>query len=96
MLNLSENPIWEGLDPWGEDQTEATTKPSEIATSTPSPNPKVPLCPKASEYIIKKGKTLPASFLETLLPPPAFLEELDRSLKENRKVDDLLQRFERE
>ena len=96
MLNLSDNPIWEGLDPWGEDQTEATPKPSEIPTSTPSANLNVPLCSKASENIVQKEKTLPASFLANLLPPPAFLEELDRSLQDNGQVEDLLQRFERE
>ena len=32
----------------------------------------VPLCQNANNFIVQKGKTVPASFLETLLPPQAF------------------------
>ena len=84
--NLSENPLWD--------------MPEDMAPSGPTSTPKapapVPLCPRANHYIIEKGKTLPATFLETLLPPPGFLEDLNRSLQKENQVTNLLDRFEQE
>ena len=62
-------------------------------TTTHSAPKTVPLCSNASNYIVQKGKTLPASFLATLLPPAGFLDELDRSLQEQDNVSNLLERF---
>ena len=59
----------------------------------------VPLCQKANKYIIEKGKTLPASFLTTLLPAPGFMDEINNSLdiqEDQTQVSDLLTRFEEE
>ena len=84
--NLSENPLWD--DP--EDM--APSGP----TSTPKAPPPVPLCANVNNYVIEKGKTLPASFLATLLPPPGFLEDLNRSLHKEDQVTNLLERFEQE
>ena len=56
----------------------------------------VPLCLTAKNYIVEKGKTLPASFLATLLPAPGFIEQLDKSLQEENDVTDLMERFENE
>ena len=56
----------------------------------------VPLCHNANNFIVQKGKTVPASFLETLLPPEGFLQDLDRSRQEQDNTDNLLKRFEQE
>jgi hypothetical protein len=40
------------------------------------------------------GKSLPASFLATLLPAPGFLANLDKTLQEGGDANDLLKRFE--
>ena len=72
-----------------------TWLPLDRLPHTKAPAP-VPLCPKAHRYIIEKGKTLPATFLETLLPPPGFLEDLNRSLQKENQVTNLLDRFEQE
>ena len=56
----------------------------------------VPLCPTAKNFIVDKGKTLPASFLATLLPAPGFIEQLDKSLQEENDVNNLMARFEKE
>ena len=85
-LNLSENPFWEStemIDP-------------NVLTPTPSGPQTIPLCLKANNFIVEKGKTLPASLLATLLPAPGFVEDLNRSLKEQHNVDVLLERFEQE
>ena len=84
--NLSENPLWE----------------NNISVNSPPPSftPRVantvPQCPTARNYIAAKGKTLPASFLTTLLPPRGFLDSLSKSLEEEEEVPDLLQQFEEE
>ena len=52
-----------------------------LVISPSRPGPIVPLCQNAKSYIIQKGKTLPASFLATLLPAPGFLEDLNESLQ---------------
>ena len=83
-LNLSENPLWNEPD---------NNSPSAI-TSTPTPTEIIPLCHDANTYIIQKGKSLPASFLATLLPAPGFLEDLNDSLQEQDNENDLLKRFE--
>ena len=62
------------------DEHEQVTHP-KISSSTPSPPPMVPLCQNANKYIIKRGNTLPASFLTTLLPAPGFLDMLNDSLQ---------------
>ena len=72
-FNNHENPFWD-------DQGQASTPPPRIS-STPSPPTRVPLCQNASNYIIKRGKTLPASFLTALLPAPGFLDSLNESLE---------------
>ena len=59
---------------------EETVTPSTL--SPPVTAPTVPPCAEAQKYIIQKGKTLPASFLASVLPAPGFLEELDKSLKD--------------
>ena len=72
----------------------ATKIVEELNNSAP-----VPLCPRANQYIIQRGKTLPASFLETLLPPPSFLEQLNQSISEQddpTQVSTALRRFEEE
>ena len=71
--NLSEN------SPWDDDAPGAPVA-APRPTSTPRPAAPVPLCPKANNYVIEKGQTLPASFLTTLLPAPGFLDQLDTSL----------------
>ena len=73
-LNNVENPFWE------EDEQDSPPPPP-INSSTPSPPSTVPLCQNAKEYIIKRGKTFPASFLTTLLPAPGFLDNLNESLQ---------------
>ena len=85
-LDLSENPFWENDVP--------ILPPGP--TSTPHMSAPVPLCPKAGSYIKERGKTLPASFLATLLPAPDFLDALDHSLQQDVTANDLLQRFEEE
>ena len=65
-------------------------------TSTPKAPTIVPLCQTANKYVIEKAKTLPASFLATLLPSPGFLEEINRSLQQQDPVDVLMERFEKE
>ena len=85
-LNLSENPFWDNDVP--------VLSPGP--TSTPRVPAPVPLCPKASNYIKQRGKTLPASFLATLLPAPDFLDSLDQSLQQESHANELLQRFEEE
>ena len=72
-LNNPKNPFWEESVP---------NSPLKMISSTPRPAQKVPLCQNAETYIVQKGKTLPASFLATLLPAPGFLEELNDSLRE--------------
>ena len=62
------------------DEHEQVPHPT-ISSSTPSPLPTVPLCQNANIYIIKRGNTLPASFLTTLLPAPGFLDMLNESLQ---------------
>ena len=71
-LNNPENPFWEEPE---------TSSPPKIISSTPKLAQKVPLCKNAQTYIVQKGKTLPASFLTTLLPASGFLEELNESLQ---------------
>ena len=83
-LNLSDN------SPWNNTLLDASPRPS----STPRAPEIVPLCPKATNYVVEKGKTLPASFLTTLLPAQGFLTELSRSLYEQEEAPDPLQRFE--
>ena len=59
--------------------------------------PPVPLCANAQRYILRRGNTLPASLLASLLPAPDFLEDLDKSLKEHEQskdVTNILTRFE--
>ena len=85
-LDLSENPFWEN------DLQVLSPGP----TSTPRIPAPVPLCPKAGSYIKERGKTLPASFLATLLPAPGFLDALDQSLQEEINENDLQQKFEEE
>ena len=70
-LNLSENPLWNELE---------NSLPSE-QTSTPTHVAPVPICENAMKYIIKRGNTLPASFLTALLPAPGFLNMLNESLQ---------------
>ena len=65
-------------------------------TSTPRVATKVPLCPTARTYITEKGKTLPASFLTTLLPAPGFLDSINKSLHKETNETNLLERFEEE
>ena len=60
-LNNPENPFSEEFE---------QTYSSPATASTPSPPSRVPLCQNAKTYIIQRGKTLPASFLATLLPAP--------------------------
>ena len=55
--------------PTDEMTTESNTTPDK-PSDTPAP---VPLCKTAHKYIIEKGKTLPASFLATVLPAQGFL-----------------------
>ena len=101
--------ILEGADDGAEDCEEstptATTDPTalphdsdhvETLNLEPTTTQSVPLCKNANNFIVQKGKTVPASFLETLLPPAGFLQELDRSLQEHDVVDNLLERFEKE
>ena len=83
-MKLSENSPW--------DNTVLVSSSTPI--STPRTAAPVPLCPRADNYIARKGKTLPASFLETLLPAPRFLDELNKSLETQDNVDNLLERFE--
>ena len=83
-LNLSENPL--GNEP---EKNYFST-----LTSTPTPAPIVPLCLNANNYIIQRGKSLPASFLATLLPAPGFIEDLNDSLQEHDNENDILKRFE--
>ena len=83
-------PVTESNDPDQVDSVENETTTTKNAPSF------VPLCPDANNYIVQKGKTLPASFLTTLLPPAGFLQELDKSLQERDNVDNLLERFEQE
>ena len=72
----------------------------EIPTTEPitthNTPPTVPLCHNANNFIVQKGKTVPASFLATLLPPAGFLQDLEESLEEQDNVDNLLERFEKE
>ena len=84
-LNLSENSPWDN-DSVGSPPPSSTPKAAEV----------VPLCKKASSYIVAKGKTLPASFLTTLLPPQGFLEELSQSIQEEEDVPNLLRQFDDE
>ena len=84
--NLPDDPVWE------EDALETTPRP----TSTPRVANTVPLCPTASNYIIDSRKTLPASFLTTLLPAPDFLDNINKSLKEERNQTNPLNKFEEE
>ena len=74
-LDLSENPFWEN------DILVNSPRPS----STPKVANIVPLCPTARNYIAAKGKTIPASFLTTLLPPRGFLDSLSKSLEEEQE-----------
>ena len=85
ILNLSENSPWDSED-----------SPAPVPTSTPNASMSVPLCPKADNFIHQMCKSLPASFLTTLLPAPAFLQEINRSLQDQGEVSDLLDRFEKE
>ena len=85
-MNLSENPLWEA----------PVELNINIPSSTPCAPPAVPLCPKANNFIVQKGKTPPASVLAALLPAPTFLEDLNRSLQEPDDVPKLLERFEKE
>ena len=71
-FNNQENPFWD---------EEEQDSPPTIASSTPSPPSMVPLCQNANKYIIKRGNTLPASFLTALLPAPGFLDMLNESLQ---------------
>ena len=66
------------------------------AASMTSPPQAVPLCPMADNYIVQKGKTLPASFLTTLLPAKGFLEELNKILHDKDNIENLLERFDQE
>ena len=66
------------------------------AASMTSPPQAVPLCPMADNYIVQKGKTLPASFLTTLLPAQGLLEEVNKSLHEKDNIDNLLERFDQD
>ena len=84
--NLSDDPVWEDNEP--------ETSPGP--TSTPRIANTVPLCPTASNYIIETRKTLPASFLTTLLPAPGFLENINKSLNEESNKTPPLIRFEEE
>ena len=70
-FNNCENPFWD-------DQEQGAPPP--ITSSTPSPPTIVPLCQNANKYLIKKGNTLPASFLTALLPAPGFIDMLNESL----------------
>ena len=86
-LNLPDDPAWE-------DDTPVT---SPRPTSTPRVANTVPLCPTASNYIIETRKTLPASFLTTLLPAPGFLDNINKSLdEEESNTSTPLIRFEEE
>ena len=85
--NLSENSPWDNDAP---NSPVSAPRPS----STPRPAHPVPLCPKANNYVIEKGQTLPASFLTTLLPAPGFLDQLDTSLQTQDNVSNLLERFD--
>ena len=73
-FNNHENPFWD-------DQEQDPTPPLPTISSTPSRPTKVPLCRNANNYIITRGKTLPASFLTALLPAPGFLDSLDESIQ---------------
>ena len=84
--DLSENSTWDN------DTLTAPLGP----TSTPRAPAPVPLCPTANSYIQMRGKTLPASFLATLLPAPGFLDDLDKSLHNETNPTDLLRQFEEE
>ena len=67
--------------------------------STSSTAAPVPLCSKAEDFILQKGKTLPATLLASLLPAPGFLEELNKSIQaqdESLEVTKLLTTFDEE
>ena len=83
VLNLSENPFWDNDEQVSQGPT---STPIRIAGS-------VPLCPKASSYVQEMGKSLPASFLATLLPAPGFLDNLDKSIQEENNANYLLKWF---
>ena len=78
-LNLSDSTSWPNV----------SLVSSLAPTSTPLVAPHVPLCPKASSYGKEMGKSLPASFLTSLLPAPGFLDGLDKSLQEESDSNDL-------
>ena len=80
-----ENPFWDDQGPY--------PPPPPTVSSTPSPPAKVPLCQNANDYIIKRGKTLPASFLTALLPPPGFLNSLNESLQSSTSPDPDIQQL---
>ena len=85
ILNLSENSPWD-----------CEESPALGPTSTPNASILAPAFPKTDKYIHQMGKSLPASFLTTLLPAPEFLQELNKSLQDQGEVSDLLERFEKE
>ena len=89
--NLSENPMWQPDDL---NNTLAPTSTPRVAGPVPRVAAPVPLCNKASNYVNEMGKSLPASFLATLLPAPGFLTNLEESLQEEQISTDLLNRFD--
>ena len=79
------------------DKHEETATPRTLPPPVTAPT--VPPCAQAQKYILQKGKTLPASFLASVLPAPGFLEELDKSLNNQEEcfeVTHLLTTFEDE
>ena len=98
--NISDNESEDGII-MDNNTVKLITSPTPGLNSTPRTAAPVPLCPKANSYISSKWKTLPASFLTTLLPAASFLEDINKSLQEEDdelqvQVNDLLKTFETE